>query len=144
MSSLKPEEKSEIYSEAARSLAAEQKGVVWTVSAPCTLTVKSRSDGRYKKKPFIGEEELTLIDAYVGKRGTPILVFEFSDELYVEIAVGDLYKHINCASELIEEIRMAVEKAQMGEIRAQAPKEMDEVVLTPFSPMKANPNFGSW
>lgn len=57
----------------------KSESVLFTTKGPENLTVRSRIGGGYSKRPYIGGAILCGCDAYLGKSGRVILVFQVSN-----------------------------------------------------------------
>jgi hypothetical protein len=120
-----------------------QTSTPFKLAGPAQLTIKTRQS-QYKKKAFLGDEEMMLASAYAGKRGDVIAVFKNrvpTEYAYIEISLMEARERLNGFSDFIaalniEDFDNIVEGIEQNIAQAAA-VEREEA-------MEASPEFGSW
>jgi hypothetical protein len=113
------------------------------LTGPAQLTIKTRQS-QYKKKAFLGDEEMALTSAYAGKRGDVIAVFKNNvptEYAYIEIPLMEARERLSGFSDFIaalniEDFDKIVDGIEQGIAQAAA-VEREEA-------MAESPEFGSW
>lgn len=103
----------------------EDNPMVFTLNQPTRVTVKT-SEGRYFKKPLIGEESFEATSCYVGKKGDLIFVFKPVDDTgetgkddysSMEMKVDEAYSKLD---DFADYIKTAINKDVVAEQKAAA------------------------
>jgi hypothetical protein len=120
-----------------------QVSTPFKLTGPAQLTIKTRQS-QYKKKSFLGDEEMMLSSAYAGKRGDVICVFKNrvpTEYAYIEIPLMEARERLNGFSDFIAALNIEdVDKIVEGigqNIAQAAAVEREEA-------MAVSPEFGSW
>lgn len=114
------------------------------VNTPCKLTVWRGS--RYATESFIGEEPLTPLAAYVGKKGEVILRFGFEDQAretnWVEMPVAHAKSYLDDFHECMRLWSDECSDLQMKAIREVGAAK--EETADTDARRQEDPLFGSW
>jgi hypothetical protein len=114
------------------------------LTGPAQLTIKARN-GQYKKKAFIGEEEMRLTTTYAGSRDGVICVFKNSvpvEYSTVEIPLMEARERLGAKfSEYIDSLAIA----DMDNIVASIERSSAQAAAVEREQaLEASPEFGSW
>lgn len=118
---------------------------VFPLKAPGSLTI--RIDGKYSKRPFIGEERFEGVRAYVGKSGKVICVFklETNPKIGMEMPLNECLTKLQNFPRLVNEIQAKRDDFIVGKTRDEVETiEKMAHVEAKRDHFAENPAFGSW
>jgi hypothetical protein len=136
--------------EAAKAVAAAINGLLtpsgagpFTLTGPAQLTIKTRQ-GQYKKKAFIGDEEMRLTTSYAGSRDGVICVFKNTvpvEYAAIEIPLMEARELLSGFSKYVDSLNIA----DMDNIVAGIEQNIAQAVAVEREEaMAVSPEFGSW
>jgi hypothetical protein len=112
------------------------------LSGAAQLTIKTRQS-QYKKKAFLGDEEMMLQSAYAGSRDGVILVFKNRlpvDYAYIEIPLSEAPDRLVGFRQYMQTFGIA----DIDTIVAGIETEKTQAAAAEHDSMLADPEFASW
>jgi hypothetical protein len=136
--------------EAAKAVAAAINGLLtpsgagpFKLTGPAQLTIKTRQ-GQYKKKAFMGDEEIRLTTSYAGSRDGVICVFKNTvpvEYAAIEIPLMEARELLSGFSKYVDSLNIA----DMDNIVAGIEQNIAQAVAVEREEaMAVSPEFGSW
>ena len=114
----------------------------FVLQEPCKLTYCC--DGKFSRQPFIGEEEMEAIGAYVGKKGELILQFRETGSSggHVEMSASDARRHFAEFAQYFNDVMSFIEDDAINGIAEVGRAKEDTADME--ARRASNPLFGSW
>lgn len=138
----------ETFAEDVSRLLAHHPELRWKfkVSGPCTLTVKLGKE--FRRRPFIGDEELQIDFVWANAKGGLVYRFEqrdvVGDRTLIEMTEKEAMQNLDRFKEWTAALVIAMDDAELGKIRDDAKEKEDAAYNEAKLASSANPLFGSW